>query len=147
MNQEQQLRISIALRLAEDASRPNGDLDRVRRQLRDLRLLMTDAGLIHSSQIKHEAYVPHETWDLKCEDCGATGCKLWREYQTCSPSLLCANCVEERTGRKLDPEHLCSIEWWVAAIPDEEGNGYWGYTSVPEVGVRWWNQLPTRISP
>lgn len=145
MQERDQLKISVALSLAEDAAR-DGDVVRVRRQLRDLRLLMTDAGLVHPSWTETVSYTPHENWALRCDDCGATGCKLWREYQTCSPDVLCANCVEKRTGRALDPERLSSIEWWVAAIPDEEGTGYWGFTSVPEAGVRWWNDLPTRLN-
>lgn len=31
----------------------------------------------------------------------------------------------------------------VPAIPNEDGN-FWGYTSVPEEGVKWWEELPTR---
>ena len=38
----------------------------------------------------------------------------------------------------------CQIGWYVPAIPDEEGLGYWGYTSVPQEGIDWWQALPTR---
>lgn len=31
--------------------------------------------------------------DYKCGTCGATDVKLWREYQTFSPQLLCADCA------------------------------------------------------
>ncbi len=34
------------------------------------------------------------------------------------------------------------IGWRVPAVPTEDGNGFWGYSSVPERGVAWWNRLP-----
>jgi len=142
MEKLDQLKVSVALRNVEDAA-SRDDKVSLARQLRDLRLLMTEAGAIYPSMICPIDYLPHKSWNYKCNDCGANECKLWREYQACN--LLCANCVEKRTKRKLDPERLHSIEWWIAAIPDEEGNGYWGYTSVPEAGVRWWNNLPTTL--
>lgn len=93
--------------------------------------------------------------DYKCAHCEATGCKLWREYQTFSPKLLCARCaasdqnkdisdIDEKgmrtnsDGRKTD-----QIGWFVPAVPTEEGFGYWGYTSVPQSGCDWWDKLPT----
>ena len=36
----------------------------------------------------------------------------------------------------------CSIGWLVPAVPTEEGNTFWGYTSVPYQGVYWWDNLP-----
>lgn len=39
-------------------------------------------------------------------------------------------------------EHI--IGWLVAAIPTEDGETYWGFTSVPQEGANWWNNLPTR---
>jgi hypothetical protein len=38
-----------------------------------------------------------------------------------------------------------SIGWYVPAVPDEEGVGYWGYGSVPPEGVAWWRGLPTLL--
>jgi len=95
--------------------------------------------------------VPNE---YKCKKCKAFGVKLWREYQTNKPNLLCYKCASEsqhenvstitadgyhidRFGDKTD-----QIGYYVPAIPDEEGYGYWGYTSVPDAGVNWWKQLP-----
>jgi hypothetical protein len=83
--------------------------------------------------------------DYKCS-CGATGVKLWREYSCFSPSLFCYNCAvenqrEARTVEKFSPEKT-ALGWLVAAVPDEEGVGYWGYTSVPQAGVSWWKNLP-----
>lgn len=40
-----------------------------------------------------------------------------------------------------------SIGFRLPAIPDEEGVGYWGYSSVPQVGVNWWKRLPLRVQP
>lgn len=38
------------------------------------------------------------------------------------------------------------IGWRVPAVPTEEGDTYWSYTSVPDAGVQWWRRLPTRAS-
>lgn len=35
----------------------------------------------------------------------------------------------------------------VPAIPTEQGDTYWGYTSVPQEGVKWWVRLPTLTNP
>jgi hypothetical protein len=40
-------------------------------------------------------------------------------------------------------ERSDQIGWYVPAIPDMEGVGYWGYTSVPQAGIDWWRKLPT----
>ena len=93
--------------------------------------------------------------DYKCDSCGATGCKLWQQYQTFSPKLLCCNCAGKDQGKDVSSidkngrrpsEHgrTDQIGWYVPAVPDEEGVGYWGYTSVPDSGVRWWRKLPTK---
>ncbi len=34
------------------------------------------------------------------------------------------------------------IGWRIPAVPTEEGDTYWGYTSVPAAGCTWWNALP-----
>lgn len=129
--------------------------------------------------------------NYKCWKCGATNCKLWRDYQTFleHQSLLCLNCAcqeqnKVRTptedGRSLytdkvyhlyrtatmRPDHWCGydpksgppsdaietksarertdqIGWRVPAVPTEENDSYWGYTSVPQEGCDWWNRLPT----
>ena len=90
-----------------------------------------------------------------CAGCGATGVKLWREYQTVQPQLLCANCAATNQNRNIsdmdsDGKYIDSemgyrsdqIGWYVPAVPDKEGIGYWGYTSVPDAGVKWWKRLP-----
>lgn len=97
-----------------------------------------------------------------CANCGRTGIKLWRQYQTVAPRLLCAICASIDQGithrgaeHKLDfdadgkrtiwrtGERTDQIVSYVPAVPDEEGEGYWGYTSVPDAGVAWWRRLST----
>lgn len=94
--------------------------------------------------------------EYRCGNCGATGVKLWREYQTFSPQLLCADCAAADQhkdisdigagGKRTDElgQRTDQIGWYVPAVPDEEGVGYWGYTSVPDAGVVWWRNLPTK---
>lgn len=94
--------------------------------------------------------------DYKCERCKAHGVKLWREYQTMCPTLLCGPCAmaaQKKGGvlgddgrREDDGVRTDQIGWYVPAVPDEEGVGYWGYTSVPDAGVAWWRALPLRLA-
>jgi len=93
--------------------------------------------------------------DYVCGTCGATNCKLWREFNTFGPTLCCAVCAAESQKKDIsdiDDEGRFSdkhgfrcdqIGWRVPAIPDEEGVGYWGYSSVPQEGINWWRNLPT----
>lgn len=92
--------------------------------------------------------------DYKCAHCGAINCKLWREYQACVPQLLCAKCAAKDQGKNIDDidsggkygsefGRIDQIGWYVPAVPTEDGNGYWGYTSVPTAGCKWWDKLPT----
>ena len=92
--------------------------------------------------------------NYKCAQCGATGCKLWREYHTVSPQLLCARCaaadqredvsdIDAYGRRSFHGGRIDQIGWYVPAVPTEEGGGYWGYTSVPQPGCNWWRKLPT----
>ena len=101
-----------------------------------------------------EAGTPAE---YKCANCGATNCKLWRECQTVDPQLLCASCAAKDQNKDIsdiDADGTRSgvngrtdqIGWYVPAVPDEQGIGYWGYTSIPDVGVNWWKNLPTLLS-
>ncbi len=91
-----------------------------------------------------------------CTKCEAAGVKLWREYQTAYTELYCAACAPRRKGSEgaeidekgyLVDEDGCRTDqigpWLVPAVPLAEGDGYWGYTSVPKDGVVWWKALPT----
>lgn len=92
----------------------------------------------------------------KCSKCGTMNRKLWREYQTCldAQTFYCADCACKHTGKdrsritkegRYNHEDIgpCdSFGWLVPAVPTEEGDTYWGYTSVPQAGVDWWRRLP-----
>ena len=102
----------------------------------------------------------------KCGDCGVEGVKLWREYQTFLDHqvLRCADCavknqaqpgvsstITAKTKVGEDGKHegrygdrSDQIGWLVPAVPTEDGS-FWGYTSVPQSGIEWWEALPTRV--
>lgn len=97
--------------------------------------------------------------EYRCSECGAENCKLWRSYQTFleHQTLTCLPCTlrdqwksiqetdEDKTkGREsISIRNIDQIGWRVAAVPTEDGETYWGYTSVPDGGVSWWWGLPT----
>jgi hypothetical protein len=105
-----------------------------------------------------ERFIPES---YRCSECGAYGIKLWREYSTFVPELKCASCAakdQEIDISQMDCEGIfprtdalgCTrltdqIGWYVPAVPDKEGEGYWGYTSVPQEALEWWNKLPNRL--
>lgn len=89
-----------------------------------------------------------------CKDCGAKGVRLYREYNTfleyqhlscraCARQRFPEYCTPEKDAQRLlhSPEEH-SIGGVVAAVPTEDGSTYWGFTSVPQPGVEWWNNLP-----
>lgn len=90
----------------------------------------------------------------KCSECGVSGVRLYREYQTFlnNSSLNCTKCALERYKRSHNGEEFDfegkdiahSIGWVIAAVPCEDGRHYWGYTSVPKEGVDWWERLPEK---
>lgn len=96
--------------------------------------------------------------EYQCYRCGASGCKLWRDYQTFlnHQELLCVDCAcaaQEKdaasvneAGRLVDGRgiHCDQIGWLVPAVPTEDGSTLWGYTSVPQAGCDWWYGLPLR---
>jgi len=93
----------------------------------------------------------------ECSKCKKNGLKLWRQYQTFADhiSLLCGVCALENQPKEKGPidsegniemdlvGKTCCIGWLVPAIPTEDGDTFWGYTSVPQPGVDWWRKLPT----
>ena len=79
----------------------------------------------------------------ECDDCGATGVRLYRDYNTFleNQHLRCRACaIKDQEETPKSPEHC--IGWLIAAVPTEDGRTFWGYTSVPSDGVDWWNNLP-----
>ena len=88
--------------------------------------------------------------NYECHDCGARDVKLWREYQTflCNQTLRCMECAckDQTTPEKsrifpINWKNGDQIGWLIPAVPTEEGDTYWGYTSVPQDGVDWWKNL------
>jgi hypothetical protein len=91
----------------------------------------------------------------RCGTCGVVGCKLWREYQTflCHQTLECCDCAgksQEEDVSQIDADGKISvgdgvmgkyangteavqradqIGFRVPAVPTEEGDAFWGYTS------------------
>ena len=98
-----------------------------------------------------------------CEGCGVSGVKLWRDIQMVARgvTLLCAHCgikqaiadgsrsitaytlIDNIGGRFDDFGFTDQIGGLLPAIPDESGETFWGYTSVPENGIAWWRSIPT----
>ena len=111
-----------------------------------------DLGTIdYTSKIPPSAY--------RCGTCGAHGCKLWREYQTCADytELLCCDCagknqqkdvstIDAEGKRETELGRTDQIGWLVPAVPTEDGTTFWGYTSVSPQGCKWWYSLPTRAA-
>lgn len=109
----------------------------------------------------------------KCSICNIKGCKLWRDYQAFLDyqQLYCVDCAlkdqkmegtfiredgmrlydkgkarDLETGAMVDFEQWGDqIKWLVPAVPLENHNTFWGYSSVPEDGVAWWKNLPLRV--
>lgn len=86
-----------------------------------------------------------------CSTCGMEGVKLWREYNTFldHQKLYCLSCGLKKNIKEIKKSKLRipSDQIWdiVPAVPTEEGDTYWGYTSVPQDGVNWWYSLPPHI--
>ncbi len=89
----------------------------------------------------------------RCDGCGLTGHKLWREYQTlaCYTELVCASCASASQAKS--PHSSWSgemlfvdgdqIGWRVPAVTTEDGDTFWGYSSVPADRIAWWYAMPT----
>lgn len=97
----------------------------------------------------------------KCSRCGVHGVKLWRQSNVTLEyvELMCGECTkayQEEVGIQIDAlgKHYdpvlgakCeAIGSMVPAVPDESEETFWGYSAVPEAGVRWWRTLLTKKS-
>lgn len=84
-----------------------------------------------------------------CRECGATGCKLWRVAASSCIRLWCLACAEEVSNDRLKFGAESSDQLYndglnlVPAVPTEDGEDWWGYTSVPDDRCAWWRALPT----
>lgn len=89
-----------------------------------------------------------------CGNCSKNGVKLWRSTGTFlgGMSLRCAYCAVEE--QQLDINRLSAAGKYdgdygptdqigsrIPAIPSEENDTFWGYTSVPQDGCDWWDRL------
>lgn len=109
-------------------------------------MLETIEAFTYRSNVTPKGYV--------CGPCGARGVRLYREYSTFLDHqvLRCRACVIVETGGPYyagDPgyarehEHqLGQSRTLVLAVPTEDGETFWGYSSIPDAGVEWWNRLP-----
>lgn len=93
--------------------------------------------------------------DYTCSVCGASGVKLWRQYQTFlnKISLFCKGCAEadqkeeiERYAHLPGRESTDQIGGLVPAITTVEGDTFWGYTAVPMCRIKWWYDLPPMLN-
>jgi hypothetical protein len=91
-----------------------------------------------------------EPKEYKCETCGRTNAKMWRDYG--GSTLLCVVCTLLKTGlehvevdadgrRDGTTDQLGGYLPAVQVVPGFER--VWGYTSVPEDRVIEWRKLPT----
>lgn len=75
-----------------------------------------------------------------CHACGLHGAKLWRESHVSAVELRCVACVGGASHDVLAESD--QINGHVPAVPAEDGDGWWGYSSVPQAGCEWWYRLP-----
>lgn len=83
----------------------------------------------------------------RCADCGVTGVKLWRQWQTVASEihLRCVTCALANVLVGAAVGRTDQVGGMAPAVPTADGETYWGYTSVPDDGVAWWKRLPTRL--
>lgn len=133
-------------------------------------------GVEPALKIESFSYSSNETpKGYACGVCGRAGVKLWREYQTFldHQTLSCVDCALKRAEENNKDGKGCryqgpadvqgmvtvhysvhgashltdQIGWLVPAVPTEDGETFWGYSSVPQPGVEWWKRLPTYPIP
>lgn len=94
----------------------------------------------------------------RCATCGAHGVKLWREYMTSvdDPELACCDCAGKNQAvdvGRIDAngtlpsgygDRTDQIGWRVPAVPMENGQTFWPYTTAPPDACEWWRRLPSR---
>ncbi len=69
---------------------------------------------------------------------------MWRKYAVGNSMSL--DTPAKRELSDLRQKATCDqIGWLVPAVPTKEGDTYWGYTSVPQAGVKWWERLPINL--
>jgi len=101
---------------------------------------------------EYQTFLEHQT--LACADCAAR--EQSKNGKSYSVALRADGhaCVTTTYDREKEPklwqifngrdEGGDQIGWRIPAVPTEDGQTYWGYTSVPKEGCDWWNALPLR---
>lgn len=82
-----------------------------------------------------------------CARCNGSPRRLWRDYNTAASAveLRCVTCAEPDETKRADLVDSDQIAGLVPAIPTEDGDTFWGYSSVPSAGVEWWYRLPCAV--
>jgi hypothetical protein len=94
--------------------------------------------------------------DYKCDGCGVSGVKLWREQVLVATltRLFCAKCAgkdQDRDISSINADGMMLTLWGamtdqigvlLPAIPVDGLDTFWSYTAVPSTGVSWWRNLP-----
>lgn len=96
----------------------------------------------------------------KCQKCGASGVKLWRDVGPFEPiALSCCQCTAIKENKNIDDIDQSGLHTifddfksdtigsCVPAFPVEDVTSieYWGYGSVPDSVITWWSKLPNSI--
>lgn len=99
--------------------------------------------------------------NYKCSVCSATGCKMWRVAHDNVPFCVDCGITREKKARTLQSEfrrddvdaegrtytdgrRTDALGYLIPYVPCATNSAEtWGYTSVPNEGVRWWRCLPT----
>lgn len=86
----------------------------------------------------------NEPTKYACNTCGASGVRLWREYQVAYSELYCVTCAlasSHAGSATVDSlRDSDAIGWLVPVVPSDDG--WWGYHSVTVDGAAWWYSLP-----
>lgn len=85
----------------------------------------------------------------KCEECGATGVKLWRAaYSSRRPVLKCINHFPQDKIEIFLKNGITAFEWYVPAIVNNTVIAnkipvFWPVCFPPEEDAKAWRALPT----
>lgn len=97
----------------------------------------------------------------RCSKCKTHGVKLWREWNTFldHQQLYCCICAGINQNKQSEvalityqgkvKDNLIGSEMLTdiigslcPAVPTEDNDTFWGYSSVPAAGASWWRGLP-----
>jgi hypothetical protein len=113
---------------------------------------MTTETAIATTEPQPKVYNSPEHY--RCGECGVTGVRLWREYNTFLDyqhlyCRVCATKAQNKTAEAIEESirhgRCDQIGWLVPAVPTRDGSTFWGYSSVPQGLCNWWNSLPNAL--